>query len=172
MGSRARGQGLTPDPVAGLRRMAITSRAEVRGPVAAALRCSTTSGPKSPDGKEIEMGAVTITVDSTESFRRRIKAAFAGEKQQEPISFESFVLSWTRFRPAATPHGPSAATSAQRPHYEDAHATGLHSLRICPGHSFPPRFTATKHAPTSLQMQLNEQLRLHVGSVPAGKPFM
>ena len=45
------------------------------------------------------MGAVTITVDSTESFRQRIKAAFAGEKQQERISFESFELLWKVLTP-------------------------------------------------------------------------
>ena len=45
------------------------------------------------------MGAVTITVDSTESFRQRIKAAFAGEKQQERISFESFELLWKVLAP-------------------------------------------------------------------------
>lgn len=32
------------------------------------------------------MGAVTITVDSTESFKQRVKAAFAGKRQQERIS--------------------------------------------------------------------------------------
>lgn len=45
------------------------------------------------------MGAVTITVDSTESFRQRIKAAFAREKQQERISFESFELLWKVLAP-------------------------------------------------------------------------
>ena len=45
------------------------------------------------------MGAMTITVDSTESFRQRIKAAFAGEKQQERISFKSFELLWKVLAP-------------------------------------------------------------------------
>ena len=40
------------------------------------------------------MGTVTITVNSTESFRQRIKAAFAGKRQDEQISFESFDLLW------------------------------------------------------------------------------
>jgi len=38
MGPGSHRQGLTSDPVAGLRRVAITQRAEVRGPVAAARR--------------------------------------------------------------------------------------------------------------------------------------
>jgi predicted transcriptional regulator len=45
------------------------------------------------------MGAVTITVDSTESFRQRVKAAFAGKRQQERISFESFDLLWKVLAP-------------------------------------------------------------------------
>lgn len=40
------------------------------------------------------MGAVTITVDSTGSFKQRVKAAFAGKRQQERISFESVDLLW------------------------------------------------------------------------------
>jgi predicted transcriptional regulator len=45
------------------------------------------------------MGAVTITVDSTESFKQRMKAAFAGKRQQERISFESFDLLWKVLAP-------------------------------------------------------------------------
>ncbi len=45
------------------------------------------------------MGAVTITVDSTESFKRRVKAAFAGKRQQQRISFESFALLWRVLEP-------------------------------------------------------------------------
>ena len=45
------------------------------------------------------MGAVTITVDSTESFKQRVKAAFAGTRQQERISFESFELLWKVLAP-------------------------------------------------------------------------
>jgi predicted transcriptional regulator len=45
------------------------------------------------------MGAVTITVDSTEAFTRRVKAAFAGKKQQERISFESFDQLWKVIAP-------------------------------------------------------------------------
>jgi len=45
------------------------------------------------------MGTVTITVDSTESFKRRAKAAFAGKRQQERISFESFELLWKVLAP-------------------------------------------------------------------------
>ena len=39
--------------------------------------CSTTSWLTLQDGRGIEMGAVTITVDSTGSFRQRVKAGFA-----------------------------------------------------------------------------------------------
>lgn len=45
------------------------------------------------------MGAVTITVDSTDSFKRRVKAAFAGKRQDERISFESFDLLWKVLAP-------------------------------------------------------------------------
>lgn len=45
------------------------------------------------------MGAVTITVDSTEAFRQRVKAAFAGKRQPERISFESFDLLWKVLAP-------------------------------------------------------------------------
>lgn len=45
------------------------------------------------------MGAVTLTVDSTESFRQRVKGAFAGKRQQERISFESFDLLWRVLAP-------------------------------------------------------------------------
>jgi hypothetical protein len=49
MGPGARGKGLTSDPVAGLRRVAMTQGAEVRGPVAAA-RPILFSQTKSPPG--------------------------------------------------------------------------------------------------------------------------
>ena len=45
------------------------------------------------------MGAVTMTVDSTESFKQRVKAAFAGKRQPERISFESFDLLWKVLAP-------------------------------------------------------------------------
>ena len=45
------------------------------------------------------MGAVTITVDSAESFKQRVKEAFAGKRQQERISFESFDLLWKVLAP-------------------------------------------------------------------------
>jgi len=45
------------------------------------------------------MGAVTFTVDSTESFKQRVKAAFAGKRQQERTSFESFDLLWKVLAP-------------------------------------------------------------------------
>ena len=45
------------------------------------------------------MGAVTMTVDSTESFKQRVKAAFAGKRQQDRISFESFDLLWKVLAP-------------------------------------------------------------------------
>jgi predicted transcriptional regulator len=45
------------------------------------------------------MGAVTITVDSTESFKTRVKSAFAGKRQPERISFESFDLLWKVLAP-------------------------------------------------------------------------
>jgi predicted transcriptional regulator len=45
------------------------------------------------------MSAVTITVDSTESFKQRVKAAFAGKRQRERISFESFDLLWKVLAP-------------------------------------------------------------------------
>ena len=45
------------------------------------------------------MGAVTITVDSTASFRQRVKAAFEGKRQEERISFESFDLLWKVLAP-------------------------------------------------------------------------
>lgn len=46
------------------------------------------------------MGAVTITVDSTESFRQRVKAAFAGERQPDRISFDSLELLWKVLAPS------------------------------------------------------------------------
>jgi predicted transcriptional regulator len=42
---------------------------------------------------------VTITVDSADSFRQRVKAAFAGKRQDEMISFESFELLWKVLAP-------------------------------------------------------------------------
>jgi predicted transcriptional regulator len=45
------------------------------------------------------MGTVTITVDSTAAFKERIKAAFAGKRQAERISFESFDLLWKVLAP-------------------------------------------------------------------------
>jgi len=45
------------------------------------------------------LAAVTITVDSTESFKRRVKAAFSGKQQDERISFESFDLLWKVLAP-------------------------------------------------------------------------
>jgi len=45
------------------------------------------------------MGPATITVDSTESFKQRVKAAFAGKRQQERISFESVDLLWKVLAP-------------------------------------------------------------------------
>ena len=59
----------------------------------------TTSLPMSPDGRRNELTAVTITVDSTESFKRRVKAAFSGKQQDERISFESFDLLWKVLAP-------------------------------------------------------------------------
>ena len=45
------------------------------------------------------MGPVTITVDSTESFKQRVKAAFSGKRQEQRISFESFELVWKVLAP-------------------------------------------------------------------------
>lgn len=45
------------------------------------------------------MGSVTITVDSTESFKQRVKAAFSGKRQEQRISFESFELLWKVLAP-------------------------------------------------------------------------
>jgi predicted transcriptional regulator len=53
----------------------------------------------SPDGKENEMGSVTITVDSTEAFKQRVKAALSGKRQEQRISFESFELLWKVLAP-------------------------------------------------------------------------
>jgi hypothetical protein len=47
------------------------------------------------------MGAMTITVDSTESFKQRVKSAFAGKRQKERISFDSFDLPGRFSRPTA-----------------------------------------------------------------------
>jgi predicted transcriptional regulator len=67
------------------------------------------------------MGAVTITVNSTESFRRRLKAAFAGKRQAEQLSFESFELLWKVLAPnrmglvkALTGAGPVSLREAAR----------------------------------------------------------
>lgn len=45
------------------------------------------------------MGAVTITVTSNQSFRDRVRSAFAGKRQDEQISFESFDLLWKVLAP-------------------------------------------------------------------------
>ena len=45
------------------------------------------------------MGAVRITVDSTESFKQRVKGARSGKRQGEQISFESFDLLWKVLAP-------------------------------------------------------------------------
>ena len=45
------------------------------------------------------MVAVTITIDSSESLRHRVREAFAGKRQQERISFESFDLLWKVLAP-------------------------------------------------------------------------
>lgn len=45
------------------------------------------------------MGAVTITVTSNQSFRDRVRSAFAGKRQDEQISFESFDLLWKALAP-------------------------------------------------------------------------
>jgi hypothetical protein len=52
------------------------------------------------------MGSVTITVDSTESFKQRVKAEFGGKRQQERISFESFDPALEGAR--SQPHGSRA----------------------------------------------------------------
>src|SRR5688500_1619827 len=46
-----------------------------------------------------EMTSVTITVDSTDAVKRRMKAAFAGLRQDERISFESVDLLWKVLAP-------------------------------------------------------------------------
>jgi len=46
------------------------------------------------------MGAVTTTVDSTASFKQRVKAAFAGKRQQERVSFASVDLFWKLLAPS------------------------------------------------------------------------
>ena len=45
------------------------------------------------------MTTVTLTVDTTENFERRLRAAFRGEKQAERISFASFELLWKVLAP-------------------------------------------------------------------------
>lgn len=45
------------------------------------------------------MAAVTITVDSAETFKQRANAAFAGKRQPERISFESFDVLWKVLAP-------------------------------------------------------------------------
>lgn len=67
------------------------------------------------------MGTVTITVDSTAAFKERIKAAFAGKRQAERISFESFDLLWKVLAPnrmalvqAMTGAGPISLREAAR----------------------------------------------------------
>ena len=63
------------------------------------INCWTTFWLMSPDGRRSEMAALTITVDSTESFRQRVKAAFSGKQQDQRISFESFDLLWKVLAP-------------------------------------------------------------------------
>lgn len=67
------------------------------------------------------MAAVTITVDSTDAFKHRVKAAFAGERQPERISFESFELLWKVLAPnrmalvqTLTGAGPTLREAARR----------------------------------------------------------
>ena len=45
------------------------------------------------------MSSVTITVDSSESFKQRVKTAFSGKRQGPRISFESFELLWKVLAP-------------------------------------------------------------------------
>ena len=45
------------------------------------------------------MSSVTITVDSTEFFKQRVKVAFSGKRQEQRISFESFELLWKVLAP-------------------------------------------------------------------------
>ena len=45
------------------------------------------------------MGAITITVTSNQSFRDRVRSAFAGKRQDEQISLESFDLLWKVLAP-------------------------------------------------------------------------
>jgi predicted transcriptional regulator len=40
------------------------------------------------------MTTIKVTIDSTDSFRRRVKAAFEGKRQDDQISFESLELLW------------------------------------------------------------------------------
>jgi predicted transcriptional regulator len=75
------------------------------------------------------MGAVTITVDSTESFKQRVKSAFAGRRQQERISFDSFDLLWKVLAPnrvallhTLTGAGPVTLREAARRVGRDVHA--------------------------------------------------
>jgi predicted transcriptional regulator len=42
---------------------------------------------------------VTITVDSTDAFKQRVKSAFAGKRQPQRIWFESFDLLWKVLAP-------------------------------------------------------------------------
>lgn len=45
------------------------------------------------------MGTVTVTVDSLDAVKQRMKAAFAGKRQGERISFESFDHLWKTLAP-------------------------------------------------------------------------
>lgn len=45
------------------------------------------------------MGVVTITVDSADDFKQRVKAALAGRRQPQRISFESFDQMWKVLAP-------------------------------------------------------------------------
>lgn len=48
------------------------------------------------------MTTVTITVDTTEAFKGRLEAAFAGKRQKPRISFASFKLLWKVLAPNRT----------------------------------------------------------------------
>ncbi len=45
------------------------------------------------------MDVVTITIDATDAFKQRVKAAMAGERQPDRISFASFELLWKVLAP-------------------------------------------------------------------------
>lgn len=67
------------------------------------------------------MGTVTITVESTDDFKRHVKAAFAGKPQGERLSFASFDALWKVLAPnrmalvqAMTGVGPISLREAAR----------------------------------------------------------